>query len=103
MPKVDPRRHRSAIINFRTTPMVARYVKATAAALGENVSDYVREAIRVRIEIERTYKDVADQMGYKSVTTLVWHAVQEYALRHAPDRVVMPPMPEEDADEPAAV
>lgn len=96
MPKVDPRRHRSAMVNFRTTPMVARYIKVAAAELSENVSDFCREAIKVRIEIRRTYKDVADQMGYRDPETLVWHAVQEFAKRHAPDRVVMPPMPSEE-------
>lgn len=101
MPKVNPARKRTAMINFRTTPAVARYIQQAAADLHENVSDFCREAIKLRIEIRRTYKDVAEQMGYKDVETLVWHAVLEYAKRHAPDRVQMPPMPEEGTEDAA--
>lgn len=96
MPKVNPSRHRSAVVNFRTTPAVARYIKAVSTELSENVSDFCREAIKLRIEIRRTYKDVAVAMGYPDPETMVWHAVQEYTKRHAPDRVEMPPMPEEE-------
>jgi hypothetical protein len=95
MPKVNPRRHRSAMLNFRTTPMVARYVKQVADEMHESLSDFIRESIKMRIEIQRTYKEVAEQMGYKDASTLVWHAVQEYAKRHAPVVVTMPQMPEQ--------
>lgn len=107
MPRIDPRRQRSAMMNFRTTPAVARYVKTTATELHESVSDFIREALKVRIEIQRTYNEVAEEMGYKDVDTLVWHAVQEYAKRHAPVVITMPQMPEqseidlEDTEEPA--
>ena len=95
MPKVDPRRHRSAMVNFRTTPAVARYIKTTALEMSETVSDFCREAIKMRIEIRRTYKDIAAEMGYRDPETLVWHAVQEYAKRHAPTVLEMPKMPEQ--------
>lgn len=95
MPKVDPRRHRSAIINFRTTPATARYVRERAIEADESISDFVRESLKLRIEINRVHKDVAAQMGFKDVETLVWHAVLEYAKRHAADPVQMPPMPDE--------
>lgn len=95
MPKVNPRRHRSAVMNFRVTPAVARYVKTTADELHESVSDFIREALKMRIEVRRTYLEVADEMGYKDVDTLIWHAVQEYAKRHAPVVITMPKMPEQ--------
>lgn len=97
MPKVNPRRHRSAMINFRVTPAVARYIKVTADELSESVSDFIRQSLKMRIEARRTYEVVAQEMGYKDVDTLVWHAVQEYAQRHAPVVVTMPQMPEQEA------
>lgn len=101
MPRTDPRRHRSAIVNFRTTPAVHRYIRTTAAELGENISDFIREAIKVRIEIRRVYKQVAKDMGYRDAETMVWHAVQDYAKRHAPTVIDMPPMPEEKEEDPS--
>jgi hypothetical protein len=99
MPKVDPRRHRSAVVNFRTTPAVKRYIVENAKSLGENVSDFVREAIKVRLEIRRTYKDVAESLGFKDPETMVWHAVQEYSKRHADVPVQMPAKPQPTQEE----
>lgn len=99
MPRVDPRRHRDASITFRTTQAVKRYVVQTAKEMHENTSDFVREGVKLRIEIRRTWKDVAEQMGYRDPETMVWHAVQEYARRHAPGRVEMPAMPEEEVQD----
>ena len=96
MPRVDPLRHRSAVMNFRVTPAIKRYIYVTAREMHENVSDFIREAIKLRIEIRRTWKDVAEEMGYKEPETMVWHAVQEYARRHAPEVSKMPAMPEEE-------
>lgn len=101
MPKTDPRRHRSAIINFRVTPAVHRYVRERANEEHETISDFLREAIKLRIEVNRTFRAVAEKMGFRSVETLIWHAVLEYSQRHAADPVEMPAMPE-DGDEDAA-
>ena len=59
------------------------------------MSTFIREAIKTRIEIRRTYTEVAEQMGFRDPETLVWHAVQEYVKRHAPIVVTMPKMPEQ--------
>jgi hypothetical protein len=95
MPKVAPNRKRDAVVNFRTTTAVKRYIVNMAREVGENLSDFIRESVKVRIEIRRAYLDIGVALGYKDAETMVWHAVQEFSRRHSDVPLKMPNPPEQ--------
>jgi predicted kinase len=93
--RVDPRRHRDAVVNFRTTTAVKRYLNTMARETGENLSDFIRESVKLRIEMRRTYTDIGAALGYKDAETMLWHAIQEFSRRHSDVPLKMPNPPEQ--------
>lgn len=100
MPRIAPERQRSQMFSCRLTPQSGRYIKQLATDLGESLSDFVRESLRLRAQIETTYGKVAADLGHPDASTLVWHAVEEYAANHRKGRgnVTMPAKPEPEGD-----